>query len=267
MFIRQYNGDFDKLHVLLYQAPKLVHQIWFDIGKDKPYGIHAKCQRGIRQMNPDYVIVEWNAPMCETLLTELYSPLKEFYDILTPWIAKVDFMKFVLLYTYGGFFIDTDITTRTHLDNIRKDFPGEFMTVPCHSIIGLQPDVKFMYSQIPDNYLLGEIILKGIKFYTNTHAQNIFKKILDPHCLLIFGMITMMNKQIDKKFLKFYPIKLFCPDNDSHKKYIKTDYPYIKDFGTKSWRNDKFNLKNIILKIYFKGGELNHWWYYNMPNF
>lgn len=83
--------------------PKIIHYIW--IGNNPKPEIVLKCIESWRRYLPDYEIREWNENNYNVNKNEYISNAYE----NKMWAFVSDFMRFDILYRYGGIYLDTDV--------------------------------------------------------------------------------------------------------------------------------------------------------------
>lgn len=123
--------------------PPIIHFIWF---KDL-YQTHAEITTipsdgsdapdWCRTYNPEYEIKTWSATEARTLLEEHYAWFLPTYDNYRHPIQRVDAVKYFVLWHYGGFYLDLDVSCRRALDPL-LNFPAWF---PRASPLGVNNDV------------------------------------------------------------------------------------------------------------------------------
>ena len=95
--------------------PKIIHFIWWQ-GKDK---IPIKFLHNIKSWkinNPNYKIIIWD----ESKILDLIKNKNYHLENLKKYkymIQKIDYSKYLILYHYGGVYVDTDMYCNGNLDN------------------------------------------------------------------------------------------------------------------------------------------------------
>lgn len=104
--------------------PKIIHYCWYG---DKKMGKREEmCLKSWKEMCPDYKIKCWNEENTEFNLS---TYLKEAYEA-KKYAFVTDYMRLYILYTFGGFYMDTDVELLKSLDPFRK----------CHAFTGCQEE-------------------------------------------------------------------------------------------------------------------------------
>jgi len=88
--------------------PKTIHQIWFQGEKQIPEHLRV-FHNGWHTMNPSFEIILWDEPAIKRLLTNCDNSVRSLYDSYPYMIQKIDLAKYIILYSYGGIYIDMDM--------------------------------------------------------------------------------------------------------------------------------------------------------------
>jgi mannosyltransferase OCH1-like enzyme len=106
--------------------PKIIHQIWFNF-KNKPYGNklpykYQKYQKTLIDMNKDFKYILWDEKSAKKLIKEKYKWCYKIFKSFKYPVKKVDYFKYILMYEYGGIYLDMDIKSikSINLDKINK---------------------------------------------------------------------------------------------------------------------------------------------------
>lgn len=102
--------------------PPIIHFIWFrdlyhehlDVSEIPHIG--SKAPDLCLAHNPEYQIITWNETAARTLIAEHYSWLLPLYDGYRYPIQRIDAFKYVVLWHYGGVYMDLDIACRRPLN-------------------------------------------------------------------------------------------------------------------------------------------------------
>ena len=211
--------------------PKLVHQIWFqgiDQNIPEPYNKSYKsCVKKFKEWDWQHKL--WDKNSIEKLLNK-YPNYKKKYDKLELRIQKIDFAKYVIMYHYGGVYIDMDMEC---LKDIYKLIDKDDELIVSKMSISLMYSNGIFFS-IPKNKFWKDLINK---IDTKTYW---WRKIL-PSMNISLSVGNLF-------FTKFF-------DNYKGKKKL-LDYKYLEGCETKyncEYEND----------MYLKDNLANHWlsWY------
>lgn len=120
---------------------KIIHQIWFQdntfkfdnlninsidkniIKKIQNSGIPKKYKKNAISWvtnNKKWKYILWNESMMEIFLYSYYPKLLPSYKKLDLMIMKIDFMKYIILYHYGGIYADIDTICLKNIDPLIK---------------------------------------------------------------------------------------------------------------------------------------------------
>tara|TARA_R100001440_G_scaffold7114_1_gene14203 strand:- start:2952 stop:3608 length:657 start_codon:yes stop_codon:yes gene_type:complete len=104
----------------------MIHQIYWDFNGNKTWKdiISYKdniieTQNFCKVHNYEYKL--WDLKDCEKLIDEKYSQYRNLWDNFRFPIQRCDFIRFCILHSYGGLYIDCDIKPVKNLDSVFKD--------------------------------------------------------------------------------------------------------------------------------------------------
>lgn len=123
--------------------PPIIHFIWFkdlynehlDISEIPRVG--SEAPKECRRHNLGYEVLTWNETAARSLLENHYSSLVPLYDAYRYPIQRVDLFKYVVLWHYGGVYMDLDIACGHELDALLP-FPAWY---PKASPFGVNNDL------------------------------------------------------------------------------------------------------------------------------
>ena len=96
--------------------PNIIHQIWFQGAKQIPDHLRP-YHESWTALNPTYKIILWDEPKIQDLLAKQQNPSWQVtYDGYDKMIQKIDFAKYVILFVYGGIYVDMDIKCLQSVD-------------------------------------------------------------------------------------------------------------------------------------------------------
>lgn len=99
--------------------PKIIHQIWFQGSSHIP-NTYPNYSSSWKQLNPEFRYIFWNKNSINKLL-QLYPRLQKQYYSYPLMIQKIDFAKYVILYHYGGVYVDLDAECIKPINNLIKN--------------------------------------------------------------------------------------------------------------------------------------------------
>ncbi|MBO4946818.1 MAG: exopolysaccharide biosynthesis protein, partial [Lachnospiraceae bacterium] len=94
--------------------PKVIHYCWFG-GNPKPEIIES-CIASWRKFCPDWEIIEWNENNFDV---RRYTFMSEAYDA-GKWAFVSDVARLMIIYEYGGIYLDTDVELRMSLEQVSR---------------------------------------------------------------------------------------------------------------------------------------------------
>jgi mannosyltransferase OCH1-like enzyme len=105
--------------------PKIIHQVWIQFDPDSPKQIEDNPKFKIQQdrvvsfcktNNIDYKL--WTDETASTLMKDKYPQHIEFYNNLRYPVQRTNFLRLLVLYEFGGLYIDMDISPIRKLDEV-----------------------------------------------------------------------------------------------------------------------------------------------------
>ena len=97
--------------------PKIIHQLWIQGEDDIPEELMVHKNK-IQTMHPDWEYVFWDEISVLQLLKKTNKEWLSIYYKFNYLHQKVDYAKLIILYIYGGIFIDMDAYTIKQLDSL-----------------------------------------------------------------------------------------------------------------------------------------------------
>lgn len=86
--------------------PKIIHQIWIGPNK-KPTMWMDTWKNDYMNKHNEYTYIEWNEENITDTLNK-YPKIKHMYECETEWCGKADLLRYIILFEYGGIYIDAD---------------------------------------------------------------------------------------------------------------------------------------------------------------
>lgn len=226
--------------------PKIIHYCWF--GRKPLPPLALKCIESWKKFFPDYEIREWNE---DNFDVNMISYTKEAYE-MKKYAFVSDYVRFWILYHYGGIYFDTDVEIIRNMDEIIAR--GPFMGREAGSF----------------NNFEKELIAPGLGLGVNP-GHTIYDRILKKYATLHFVIDGLLNETTVVKYtselLNEYPIKnvdegldliegvyiyspeYFCPiDYHSGKKVITSKTVTIHHYSS-SWVSTCDLLKLKIIRL------------------
>ena len=171
--------------------PKIIHYCWFG-KKDKPI-LMRNCIASWKRFLPDYKIIEWNEENFDLHSVEWVE--KAYLDKKYAFVA--DYIRFHVLYNYGGIYLDTDVLIRKSFDSLLNY--GFFSAL-----------------EFPLNY-------DYIKQYNIADNEgNFFGSLDKPAHMCMCGILAAIMGAV-----KGHPLLLDCLNYYNENNYTKVDSSYI----------------------------------------
>lgn len=156
--------------------PKIIHQIWYQGEANIPDHLRDYRQSWIHK-HPNYQFVLWDQPKIESLLDKMNIEIKELYHAYDLMIQRIDVAKYIILYVFGGIYIDMDVKCLKSLDTIYNAHPDKNVILSLcpynffHSLVlklvGLRSNENLINNGViacvPQHPLLEAIIVQAMK--------------------------------------------------------------------------------------------------------
>lgn len=206
--------------------PKIIHQIWIQGINDMPENLKEEMQI-CQQVNHDFRHRLWSEKDILPLLRDVNPLYEDMYLSYERYAQKADLARYVILYIYGGIYLDADMVCHKSLrDFTHLDF---FLTAPILSkhiksmqncVIGSTPYHPFM------KLVLSECVKRRYSkdIMSSTGPKMIYEAIQ------IYGKpITI----IDRKYL--YP----CQPFDADACVYDPENGYVAHMANASWHSKR----------------------------
>jgi len=104
--------------------PKVVHQIWWD---SRPLNTNeAKWMQSWNSSHPDWLHVLWRHSDLRTFMAMHHPTALPLYDSYTHSICKIDMVRYHILWTHGGLYVDIDYEA---ISSIEPELEGHGLAV------------------------------------------------------------------------------------------------------------------------------------------
>lgn len=198
--------------------PKTIHYCWFG-GNPKP-PLAEKCLKSWKKYCKDYQIIEWNEDNFSIQDAPLY--VRQAYEA-KKWAFVSDYVRFDVLYRYGGVYFDTDVEVIRNIKDILNQGPfwgcerDGAAAEDSLSIAGQDPQILIapglgmaaaagmdIYQEILDSYREDSFVLQDGTFNTTPIGTRV-TRILISHGLKDTNVIQTVCG------VTIYPVEYFCP--------------------------------------------------------
>lgn len=110
--------------------PKMIHQTW----KNKELSEKQKIlQKSVFENFPDYEYHLWTDEEFQPFVEEHFPWFLPTWNKLNPFIKKVDTIRYMWMYHYGGIYLDIDIQVLENFQHILNQFPNAAFIPTSHS--------------------------------------------------------------------------------------------------------------------------------------
>lgn len=220
--------------------PKKIHYVW--PGRDEKNKLFKKCYQSWRDKLPDdWEFIEWNP---DTFDFEYHRKINKFFDEVCKrnlYAFCADYIRTVVLYEYGGIYLDTDVTL---LKPFSEDILNNRMFLPICNGNQVEPAVWGAEAKHPFAERIIEFYQDDIWHCTEYIMPEIFMLQLGRD-YDIHRFNTDRTKQVvfttDDGQITFYPEKYFMPfrAGEHFKPDCIEEETYTLHWYNGSWCNKK----------------------------
>lgn len=229
--------------------PKIIHYCWF--GRNPLPPLAQKCIESWKKYFPEYEIKEWNEDNFDVNIipytAEAYAAKK--YAFVS------DFVRFYVLYEYGGLYFDTDVEVIKPMEDIisRGPFMGrensyekskELKKIGVNPGLGIgaTPNMQ-LYDRMISIYRNEHFIIKGSKKPPKTVVDYTTE-------LLEKEGLHNTSSVVEKCGIWIYPSEYFCPLDYFSGKLIITDKTHTIHHYSASWKSISERLFYWLARIF-----------------
>jgi len=214
--------------------PKLIHQVYgiFNDGiqlHDIP--TFQRCVGETKDFCQEhgYEYKMWGLKECEELICDKYLHYVDLWNSFRYPIQKADFIRYLILYEYGGWYVDCDVFPIQNLDSLRNNkevfttWDDDKKRLPYNAVMG---------SSVKNPLFLNIMITcerrtyekQSIDIYTKWKARLVFQT-TGHH---------MLNEIVEKESIH----NLMLIHNEKKKVYVTSSNPYFMDECVSLWYNN-----------------------------
>lgn len=144
--------------------PKVVYQTWYT--RDFPPVIQEKRDT-MMKMNPDYTFVLYTDEEIDTFVNENFpGEIADSYNQLNIIVAKADFWRYLILYKYGGIYLDIDSSIERPLSELIVEDDQAILSAEQNDFIFVQWALFFQKEH--------PILKRTIDFVVENIQKNLF---------------------------------------------------------------------------------------------
>lgn len=206
--------------------PKIIHYCWFG-GNPLPE-MERDCIESWKKFCPDYEIIEWN----ESNVDLSPSPYAQMMFDLKKWAFVTDYVRYAVVYEYGGIYLDTDVKLVKSLDPLleHQAFAGFEDAWSVASGLGFGAE--------PHDPIVGEMLVafRDLPCYDeNGSPKYVIQPALTTKVLVDHGLQLYHNVIQQVETFTIYPIEYFCPLDIRINKLRVTKNTYSIHLYSASW--------------------------------
>tara|TARA_R100000951_G_scaffold112509_1_gene112964 strand:- start:1902 stop:2549 length:648 start_codon:yes stop_codon:yes gene_type:complete len=212
--------------------PKLIHQVFWkftdkELDEIEAFKQHqAITKKFCNEYGYDYRL--WSLSDCEELLAEFYPEYIQLWGDFRHDIQRADFIRYLILHKYGGFYLDLDVSPLRDL----KDLLNNECIFTTWSSDKHNKPYNAMMASIPNNSLFIKICYECMLRTYEKQSMKIYDSWKGRLVFQTTGHF-MLNKVVPKQFIK----KLMAVENKSKNISDISDTAYFQDVNISSWYN------------------------------
>lgn len=223
--------------------PKVIHQTWkTHILPDNVRKLHNK----IKQLHPEWNVKLWSDADNLVLVEEYFPHLLDLYQALPYNIMRVDIVRYMYMFQFGGYYLDLDYEVLTPFDNTTSE--ADLLLPISNTENGCVILGNSIFGSIP-NHIFWKDLLENLQ--NNPPVKKFYNKF---EVLKLTGpdfISSIYFKNPEKYHGNLVPKNIYHPDNTliNHPNY-RTD---LRNIGTRgihhcqgSWLKENNSILNII---------------------
>jgi inositol phosphorylceramide mannosyltransferase catalytic subunit len=205
--------------------PKVVYQTWYT--REFPPPIQEK-RDAMMKLNPDYTFILYTDDEMDVFVNENYpGVIADCYNKLNIIVAKADFWRYLILYKYGGIYLDIDSSIEKPLRDLIQEEDRAILSAEQNEFkfvqwcllfekehLILQKTIDFVVENIQNNLFPNDIckmtgpvvFTKGVLY---THYE-LFGEILDNRTFTHTTKLTFQKDSVSYRVLGIDYHPYFC---------------------------------------------------------
>lgn len=230
------------------KVPAILHHIM--LGNDKPREGWNDARQTCIDLHPGWETMKWTNEMAAKLVEEKFPDFKPTWDGYKLPIQRVDTLRYLILYEYGGAILDMDIQCKRSLGPLRR---FDFVAPAAHPT-GFS--VSFLMSS-KHNEFIGSLITKWLKLYDRDWFNL-------PYATVMYSTGGHFASTIHVRAPNRGDLKILAGPPDNFKLHTingPVSTPLFNHLGSSSWhsydgliimslgKNLKFIIPGIILSV------------------
>lgn len=247
--------------------PKNIFQSW--VSKD----LHPEIQKkvdGMRDLNPEYTYQLYTDSEIDEFVNTFYpGEISECFNRLNVPVAKVDFWRYLVLYKYGGVYVDLDSSINISLNELIREDDDAIITAEtnpntfvqwalifCKEHPILKRVIELIVNNIKNNLYPNDILqMTGPQVYSKSVFSfhlDLFEEDLDFNAIDYSTDITFSKNSISYRIFGIdYNNKFTFKIPESKYLYFEKE-PWRKELSKKELLHPKLNVDQIYICHYKK---------------
>ena len=181
-------------------VPKLLHQTWKDVHVPEKW---QAAQKSCIDAHPEYVYKLWTDQDGLNFLQQEYPWFLNTYLSYPHSIQRVDALRYFILHTYGGIYLDLDVGCKRRLDFMRR---ANF-TAPITSPVGMSNDVM---AAVPRSPFLEQVI-KRLPYWNHWLLTKYIQVMFSTGPMFLTNQYALAPAHV-KASVAFIPPELYVGD-------------------------------------------------------
>ena len=211
--------------------PKTIHQIYgifndgikledIDVFRESVDETKRYCEEY------DYQYKMWSLKDCEELICEYFPQYICLWNEFRFPIQRADFIRYLILYQYGGWYVDCDVypiqdlSSMSHYEQVFTTWASDTKRLPYNAVMGSQVNNK-LFIKICDDIILRVLEKQSMKIYDTWKGRLVFQT-TGHH---------MLKKHLDDSSI----FELMMIYNKKKKIFTTSDNPYFYDHCASIW--------------------------------
>ena len=212
---------------------KIIHQIWFrpEGEEDKPLPENfSRWSCSWKLHHPEWEYILWDRSLCDLFVAEHWPQCLRLYSEYPKNIYRIDFVRYLILHTLGGLYVDMDFECLRPFDDLMESelefFVGTHLPSPCKTMSNALIASKSKHGVLED--LIQFLLSQGV---------------VDKSTPLTVTGPSVLSKQVklhvQDSGVKVFDFRYFYPFSWKEKEQAETKiYPetYARHYWASLWR-------------------------------
>tara|TARA_Y100000389_G_scaffold23053_1_gene19690 strand:- start:2204 stop:2974 length:771 start_codon:yes stop_codon:yes gene_type:complete len=174
--------------------PKIIHQTWKTMDLNKEQQIVSDSWKN---MYKGYEYILWTDESIENFVhTNFYWYLPT-WNRLDPFIKKIDCIRYMWMYVYGGIYSDIDMKCLKHFDFEHKDYHGAAFIPATNTRVNWRKDANTASPALLASYPRHDFWLHMLEYISQNYERPVLKA--TGPCGLGNSLVSYMKKDYDDR--------------------------------------------------------------------